>query len=96
MRTAFLYDFVNFRRDVNLIFLLSIFSSQDKYVAVAVYDGLLEVFFNVNGMLTNYMDPQDSRIKISNAQPKFVSESLYLFQFIPAKCQDCTLYVLFI
>lgn len=63
----------------------SIVSSQDKYVAVAVHEGLLKVFYNVEGNLSVSPDPQDPRLKISNAKLKFVSESLYLFQLFLKK-----------
>lgn len=60
-----------------ILFLLS----QDKYVCIAVQGGLLNVLHNLNGSLTSLIDPQQqSKIKISNAQPKFVSKNLYLFQ----------------
>lgn len=76
---------VNFRHNVNVIFSPSIVSSQDKYVTVAVQGGFLKVFYNIEGTLFNLTDPQDSLIKIADAQSKFVSESLYLFQLFLKK-----------
>lgn len=82
-RTAcLLYDFVNFRDDVCHLFSID---CQDKYVAVAVHEGFLRVFYNVEGTLSNLTDPQDAKIKIGNAQSKFVSESLCLFQLFLKK-----------
>lgn len=99
---------VNFRHNVNVIFSPSIVSSQDKYVTVAVQGGFLKVFYNIEGTLFNLTDPQDSLIKIADAQSKFVSESLYLFQlflkknvkivplsFIHLKCFLCFFFFVF-
>lgn len=62
-----------------------LFPSQDKYVCIAVQGGLLKVLHNLDGQLSNLTDPQqESKIKISNAQAKFVSKTLYLFQYFPA------------
>ncbi len=62
-----------------------LFPSQDKYVCIAVQGGLLKVLHNLDGRLSNLTDPQqESKIKISNAQAKFVSKTLYLFQNFPA------------
>uniref|UniRef100_A0A671KQZ1 Laminin subunit alpha-5 n=1 Tax=Sinocyclocheilus anshuiensis TaxID=1608454 RepID=A0A671KQZ1_9TELE len=53
--------------------ILLLFQRQDKYVCVAVQDGLLKVLHNLDGRLSNLTDPQqESNIKISNAQVKFL------------------------
>uniref|UniRef100_A0A673I5R5 Laminin subunit alpha-5 n=1 Tax=Sinocyclocheilus rhinocerous TaxID=307959 RepID=A0A673I5R5_9TELE len=53
--------------------ILLLFQRQDNYVCVAVQDGLLKVLHNLDGRLSNLTDPQqESNIKISNAQVKFL------------------------
>ncbi|XP_056106000.1 laminin subunit alpha-5 isoform X1 [Rhinichthys klamathensis goyatoka] len=64
-----------FEQNVKLVsqngILLS-FQRDDKYVTVAVHGGLLKVFYNVEGTLSELSDPQQSKIKIGNAQVKFL------------------------
>ncbi|XP_016088609.1 laminin subunit alpha-5-like [Sinocyclocheilus grahami] len=53
--------------------ILLLFQRQDKYVCIAVQGGLLKVLHNLDGQVSNLTDPQqDSKIKISNAQAKFL------------------------
>uniref|UniRef100_A0A9J8BJ37 Laminin subunit alpha-5 n=1 Tax=Cyprinus carpio carpio TaxID=630221 RepID=A0A9J8BJ37_CYPCA len=53
--------------------ILLLFQRQDKYVCIAVQGGLLKVLHNLEGKLSSLTDPQqESKIKISNAQAKFL------------------------
>ncbi|XP_051961295.1 laminin subunit alpha-5-like [Xyrauchen texanus] len=53
--------------------ILMLFHRGDKYVCVAMFEGFLRLFHNVEGTVTNHTSSTDlSKIKISNAQPKYL------------------------
>ncbi|XP_043080700.1 laminin subunit alpha-5 isoform X1 [Puntigrus tetrazona] len=52
--------------------ILLLFQRQDKFVCIAVEGGLLKVFHNLDGTLKDLTEAQQSKLKISNAQAKFL------------------------